>query len=187
MTTPEKPRVRAGLEALVREDIDAALRTFRASCFEARLRGRIEAETAGPGRIRRRRLRPALAWTGLALILCSVVSIGVWLRSRAVRPGTGFDAIEAVLAGGPLLRPRPEAEPPDRFRQAASPGGLERIIAGTLGPLVQARSAAAPGGRVAPALRPVSADELDRKIGDLILGHKLELFFSDYLKKEEDV
>ena len=184
---PEAAKPGPSPETIVKNEIDSALSAFRTSDFEARLRGRIRAESERSGRIRRPGRRPVLAWAGLILVLVSGVSIGVWIRSRAARTGTVLAVFEAALARSPLLRPNRADEPAGRFQQTASPGPLEQTIERALRPLFQEPLAATPGERVSPALRSISVEELDRKIGELIKGHKLELFFSEYLKNEEDV
>jgi len=180
-----KPELRP--ETIVKNELDSALSAFRNSDFEARLRRRIRAESEQSGPIRRPGRRPVLAWAGLILVLVSGVSIGVWIRSRAHRAGTVLAVFEAALARSPLLRPNRADDPAVPAPQAASLGPLEQTIERALRPLYQEPLAATPGQHVSPAPRSISLEELDGKIGELIKGHKLELFFSEYLKKEEDV
>ncbi len=186
MQKPETERTGPELETIVGDEIGSALRTFRASNFEARLRGWIRSESERPGRTRRPGRRRVLAWAGLALILVSGVSVGVWIRSRASRVGTAFATIKTVLAGSPLFHPTSADKPSAPVLSAASPSPFEDSFERALCPLFQ-RSLSAPlGDSASYTPKPVSVEELDRKIGELIQGHKLELFFSEYFKKEED-
>jgi hypothetical protein len=184
---PEAAKPGPSPETIVKNEIDSALSAFRTSDFEARLRGRIRAESERSGRSRRPGRRPVLAWAGLILVLVSGVSIGVWIRSRAHRAGAVLAVFEAALARSPLLRPNRADDPAVPAPQAASLGPLEQTIERALRPLYQEPLAATLGQHVSPTFRSISVEELDGKIGELIKGHKLELFFSEYLKKEEDV
>jgi len=180
-----KPELRP--ETIVKNELDSALSAFRNSDFEARLRRRIRAESEQSGPIRRPGRRPVLAWAGLILILVSGVSIGVWIRSRAHRAGTALAAFEAALAQSPLLKPNPADGPAGDIQQTASTGPLEQTIEKALRLFFQKSLAVTSGERVSTAPKSISMEELDHKIKELIKERKLELFFSEYLKKQEDV
>lgn len=187
MANPETKKTGRGREEIIQDEINAALRAFRTSDFEARLRGRIRAESEPSGRTLLLKRRRSLVWAGVGLILISVISIGVWMRSRAARSGTAIAAIETTLAGSPYLQPGPTETQPAIRPKAALPGSLQEAIETSLSRALRSSPSATRAEHASPALKPVSPEELDRKIGDLFKGRKLELFFSEYLKNEEDV
>jgi hypothetical protein len=179
---PEKNKAERSFEEMIRDEVDEALGAFRASGFERQIRARIGTEKSPAGRPARARV---LAWAGLALVFVSVVSISVWLRSRIPGGGSALAAIEDALAKSPYLRAA--AARPARGVEDALPGSLREAIETGLDRALRQGPPRPERVRQPLAFKPVSSDDLDRKIEILFQGRKLELFFSEYLKHEEDV